>query len=318
MDATAAPAKIGTNVAKINEQNQEYEVIGNSQNISRGFRIGNVTNIEDLSTCIAKAVSASEKMAGISINKAHIVFNGGKQSSIIYNSETPIVNGEINDNEIQKLIRLAIAESNKNKNSTNFALTPEGRIVSSNFQANRGRLPWPVKEGVIVRRFGTQPHPVVRTTTINSNGISIATSSNSIAYSVFDGEVLSVDIKQANVDYANKLTSERTSVYCQDSVEFLWGLSEKEKIDLLYLDSYDFEADNPIPSQLHHVKELCAVMKNLKKGTIIVVDDHLNTPEFESLRSTFAKGGKAAFVENFMDSIGAECLHDGYQIVWRL
>ena len=96
------------------------------------------------------------------------------------------------DNEIEKIIRLAIAESNKNKNSTNFALTPEGRIVSSNFQANRGRLPWPVKEGVIVRRFGTQPHPVVRTTTINSNGISIATSPNSITYSVFDGEVLSV------------------------------------------------------------------------------------------------------------------------------
>ena len=96
------------------------------------------------------------------------------------------------DIEIEKLIRLAIVESNKNKNSTNFALTPEGRIVSSNFQANRGRLPWPVKEGVIVRRFGTQPHPVVRTTTINSNGISIATSPNSLAYSVFDGEVLSV------------------------------------------------------------------------------------------------------------------------------
>ena len=96
------------------------------------------------------------------------------------------------DKEIEKLIRLAIAESNKNTNSTNFALTPEGRIVSSNFQANRGRLPWPVKEGVIVRRFGTQPHPVVRTTKVNSNGISIATSPNSIAYSVFDGEVLSV------------------------------------------------------------------------------------------------------------------------------
>jgi len=96
------------------------------------------------------------------------------------------------ENEIQKLIRLAIAESNKNNNSTNFALTPEGRLISTNFQANRGRLPWPVKEGVIVRRFGTQPHPVVRTTTINSNGISIATSPNSIAYSVFDGEVLSV------------------------------------------------------------------------------------------------------------------------------
>ena len=96
------------------------------------------------------------------------------------------------DNEIQKLIRLAIAESNKNNNSTNFALTPEGRLISTNFQANKGRLPWPLKQGVVVRRFGTQPHPVVRTTTINSNGISLATSPNSGAYSVFDGEVLSV------------------------------------------------------------------------------------------------------------------------------
>ena len=96
------------------------------------------------------------------------------------------------DNEIQKLIRLAIADSNNNNNSSNFALTPEGRLISSNFQSNKGRLPWPVREGVITRRFGTQPHPVVRTTTINSNGISIATSANSIAYSVFEGEVLSV------------------------------------------------------------------------------------------------------------------------------
>jgi septal ring factor EnvC (AmiA/AmiB activator) len=96
------------------------------------------------------------------------------------------------DNEIQKLIRLAIAASNNNNNSSNFALTPEGRLISSNFQSNKGRLPWPVREGVITRRFGTQPHPVVRTTTINSNGISIATSANSIAYSVFEGEVLSV------------------------------------------------------------------------------------------------------------------------------
>tara|TARA_E500000178_G_scaffold353029_1_gene417898 strand:- start:1686 stop:2894 length:1209 start_codon:yes stop_codon:yes gene_type:complete len=96
------------------------------------------------------------------------------------------------DNEIQKLIRLAIEESNNNSNSSNFALTPEGRLISSNFQLNKGRLPWPVREGVIIRRFGTQPHPVVRTTTINSNGVSIATSANSIAYSVFEGEVLSV------------------------------------------------------------------------------------------------------------------------------
>ena len=97
------------------------------------------------------------------------------------------------DNEIQKLIRLAISASNNNDSSVNnFALTPEGRIISSNFLSNKGQLPWPLKEGVVTRKFGTQPHPVVRTTTINSTGLMIATYPNSVIKSIFEGEVLSV------------------------------------------------------------------------------------------------------------------------------
>jgi len=132
-----------------------------------------LTKEKQLQNTLFKNLLKNEKNYALEINKKE------KQTRLI-------------DNEIQKLIRLAIAESNKNNNSTNFALTPEGRLISTNFQANKGRLPWPLKQGVVVRRFGTQPHPVVRTTTINSNGISLATSPNSIAYSVFDGEVLSV------------------------------------------------------------------------------------------------------------------------------
>ncbi len=97
------------------------------------------------------------------------------------------------DNEIQKLIRLAISESNNNDSSINsFALTPEGRIISSNFLSNKGQLPWPLKEGVITRRFGTQPHPVVKTAKINSTGIMIATAPNSVVSSIFEGQILSV------------------------------------------------------------------------------------------------------------------------------
>ena len=97
------------------------------------------------------------------------------------------------DNEIQKLIRLAISESNNNDSSVNnFALTPEGRIISSNFLSNKGQLHWPLEEGIVTRKFGTQPHPVVRTTTINSTGLMIATYPNSVIKSIFEGEVLSV------------------------------------------------------------------------------------------------------------------------------
>ena len=38
-------------------------------------------------------------------------------------------------------------------------------------------------------------------------------------------------------------------------------------------------------------------MKNISEGTIIAVDDHLNTPEFDQYRSTLTQGGKARYEE---------------------
>jgi septal ring factor EnvC (AmiA/AmiB activator) len=99
------------------------------------------------------------------------------------------------DKEIDRLIREAIAASNKaagKKSSTTFVLTPEDELLASNFVGNKGRLPWPVSKGVIIQRFGTQPHPVVRTTMIKSNGVTIATEPNAVARAVFDGEVMSL------------------------------------------------------------------------------------------------------------------------------
>tara|TARA_A200000113_G_scaffold125261_1_gene112738 strand:- start:4581 stop:5801 length:1221 start_codon:yes stop_codon:yes gene_type:complete len=99
------------------------------------------------------------------------------------------------DQEIQRLIREAIAASNKKagkKTKATFAMTPDEKLIASNMEANRGRLPWPVVEGVITQRFGTQPHPVVRTTMIKSTGITIATAPESDARAVFEGEVMSI------------------------------------------------------------------------------------------------------------------------------
>ena len=99
------------------------------------------------------------------------------------------------DREIERLIREAIAVSNKaagKKSNKTFVLTPEAKLLAKNFTANKGRLPWPVEKGVITQRFGTQPHPVVRTTMIKSNGVTIATSPNAIARAVFEGEVMTI------------------------------------------------------------------------------------------------------------------------------
>ena len=125
----------------------------------------------------------------------------------------------------------------------------------------------------------------------------------------YDGEVHSVDICKENVDYANELTSNKTTVHCQDSVDFLWNLP-KTQIDFVYLDSYDIIRENPHPSQLHHVKEMCAVIDKLGKGSIICIDDH------DAFFTGDGKIAKGTYVKDFMDDIGMKPIHEGYQIVW--
>lgn len=99
------------------------------------------------------------------------------------------------DKEIDRLIREAIAASNKaagKKGSTTFELTPEAKLIATNFQANKGRLPWPLEKGIVIQGFGRQRHPVVKTTTIQSNGVVLATEPAAQVRAVFEGEVMSV------------------------------------------------------------------------------------------------------------------------------
>jgi len=99
------------------------------------------------------------------------------------------------DQEIDRLIREAIAASNKAAGKTaknTFELTPEARLIAANFEANKGRLPWPLEKGIVVQGFGRQRHPVVKTTTIQSNGVTIATAPATQVRAVFEGEVMSV------------------------------------------------------------------------------------------------------------------------------
>jgi len=99
------------------------------------------------------------------------------------------------DREINRLIREAIAASNRvagKSGKKTFELTPEAKLIATNFQANKGRLPWPLEKGVVIQGFGRQRHPVVKTTTIQSNGVILATEPSAQVRAVFEGEVMSV------------------------------------------------------------------------------------------------------------------------------
>lgn len=108
------------------------------------------------------------------------------------------------DKEIERLIRVAIAEANakkkvsqKTKSSSKnkkdvFELTPEGKVLASDFQSNKGNLIWPVEKGYKSKGFGMHSDPLYPQVKYNNNGVSIACPKNTDARVVFKGEVTAI------------------------------------------------------------------------------------------------------------------------------
>lgn len=119
------------------------------------------------------------------------------------------------DREIDRLIKEAIAASNKkagNKTSTGkFVLTPAAKKLAANFEANKGKLGWPVDRGVIKSKFGLQRSITDNSVTQNYSGIKIATEKNAKVKAIFSGEVSEIlVIKNSNpailIRHGNYLT----------------------------------------------------------------------------------------------------------------
>lgn len=102
------------------------------------------------------------------------------------------------DNEINRLIKEAIAASNKEsgkKTATgNFVLTPANKKLAANFEANKGKLGWPVSRGVIKGKFGKRRSLTDNAVTLNYKSIYIATDKNSDVKAVFNGVVTGIHV----------------------------------------------------------------------------------------------------------------------------
>ncbi len=101
------------------------------------------------------------------------------------------------DRQIDRLIRSAIAASNRSSTSRSssaarFALTPEASIVASNFSAAKGKLIWPVEKGIKKQGFGIYADAVYPGIKHQSNGVIIATDQGARARAVFEGEVIAI------------------------------------------------------------------------------------------------------------------------------
>ena len=120
----------------------------------------------------------------------------------------------------------------------------------------------------------------------------------------------SVDISQQNVDICQQTVKdeglgEYVSLNVSDSIAYLEAF--EQAIDLLYLDSYDYDKRDPAiikASQEHHLGEIKAAEGRLHEKSIILIDD-----------CKLPGGGKGRLVIDYLLDRGWKILMSQYQVV---
>ena len=101
---------------------------------------------------------------------------------------------------------LALAEEAKKKAATTStepglqqpvnrsatALSAAGKLLSSRFAKQKGKLPWPVKKGFISNKFGRRAHAVFKNVQVENLGIDIQTEAKATVHAIFDGVIKTV------------------------------------------------------------------------------------------------------------------------------
>jgi predicted O-methyltransferase YrrM len=116
------------------------------------------------------------------------------------------------------------------------------------------------------------------------------------------GKLTTVDISPEAIERSKENTKEFSSVIeyvTMDSVKYLKGLgSNTRRVDAFFLDSYDLYIPDPLPSEIHHFRELLAVYDNLSDDVMIGVDDNF-IPGTVIYWDWYDGAGNKTHVENF-------------------
>ena len=92
-------------------------------------------------------------------------------------------------------------------------------------------------------------------------------------------------------------------IVCLDSIIAIRAISNPEKIDFLYLDSFDLTETIDSPS--HHLAELASIYPRLSSGCIIAIDDCVSD-----------QLGKHRFVKEWLSGLNVEPVFNGYITIW--
>ena len=131
--------------------------------------------------------------------------------------------------------------------------------------------------------------------------------------SFFGGTLISIDTDENALETCRAVLDKEVGLAKANFVPIHGNsILELEKItrpaNLLYLDSFDLEGLDALPSALHHLKELASAAKIRAQSAdlIIAVDDNYKDQRI----------GKGKFIADWAHGARKEIIHDGFQFVF--
>ena len=129
---------------------------------------------------------------------AHLQAERNKENSEVNRlkqKETELRKKIRENQQVMKRLENAIAElvaKEAKSNKTYKTLTASEEVISKGFEREKGKLSWPIDNGIIIREFGEHPHPVIKGVKIKNDGVDIGTKKDAKVKSIYEGEVKNV------------------------------------------------------------------------------------------------------------------------------
>ena len=139
----------------------------------------------------------------------------------------------------------------------------------------------------------------------------------------FGGKFITVDIRPEAKKYLDSKFSKRSLSFKDDSLKFIESFDQKffEDLNLIYLDSFDLDIDNPQPSMDHCLKEFLLLDKRIEKGCLVAIDDTPNLDAFEKYMKHHFKTDNSIQSYGFIPGKGTLILQNeimnNYEIVYQ-
>jgi len=165
---------VNTQGEKIKEKKsaleQEREALLNMRKEAQQIRI---TREKEYKKFIAEEASSKKNLKNLSKTQSQ------------YRKELAQKKREVEklNREIERILNSTVAQQKKDMTQIDVAL-------SAKFEQNKGKLPWPVKQGTITEQFGVHFHPVYKNLKMpQNNGVTFTTPKNAEVFCVFDGVI---------------------------------------------------------------------------------------------------------------------------------